>query len=56
MPSYEIAILTLLNNPNAGKLEVIVNDINHVVGWAWTPNGMARLIQVHPKFSNNIIE
>ena len=48
--SYEEAILLLKNDPQAGLLERIVIDNGHTVGWAFTPIGGAREMQIHPKY------
>ncbi len=46
IPSYEMALLA----PNGGRLERIVTDQEHTVGWAFTAAGQNRELQVHPSY------
>lgn len=50
MPTYETALMLLEENPAAGRLERIVISGGHTVGWAFTPAGGERKIQLHPKY------
>ena len=49
-PSYEEAFLALAGDPAPGKLERVVTEDDRTVGWAFTPAGGEREIQLHPAF------
>ena len=46
----EEAFLALAENPAPGKLERVVTEDDRTVGWAFTPAGGEREIQLHPAF------
>ena len=52
MPKLEAALL----NPSAGLAELIFTSKNHCIGWAFTPSGGERMLQLHPSFRQQKIE
>ena len=50
MASYEEALMLLESSPDAGLLERIAISNGHTVGWAFTPQGGKRQVQLHPKY------
>lgn len=50
MPTYEMALLLLAQDPAAGILERFATPQGHTVGWAFTPRGQKKEIQIHPAY------
>ena len=55
-PTYEAAFLALAEDPASGKLERVVTEDGRTVGWAFTPAGGEREIQLYPAFRKMIIQ
>ena len=49
-PTYEEAFLALAADPALGRLERAVTEDGRTVGWAFTPAGGERELQLHPRF------
>ncbi len=54
-PSYEAAFLAVAADPSVGTLERVVTDRGRTVGWAFTPRGGEREVQLHPDFRDREI-
>ena len=49
-PTYEEAFLALEADPSLGRLERVATEDGRTVGWAFTPAGGERELQLHPGF------
>ena len=55
-PTYEAAFLALAEDPASGKLERVATEDDRTVGWAYTPAGGEREIQLYPAFRKMTIQ
>ncbi len=54
MQNYESAWASCSADPSNGLLNVIADESGHIFGWAYTPHGGQRRLQVHPRFRSDL--